>query len=243
MKRVLVVSDIHGNWEALRAITEAEPSDVVVCLGDIVDYGPRPAHTAKWVEEHATATVRGNHDNAVAFGVSCRSAPLFRRLSEESRKLTVPLMSAGTLAFLRGLPERVSLALDGLRLELLHAAPADPLFQYLPATNLEGWRHAVEDVDADIVLVGHTHIPAFLNFGNKFVVNPGSVGLPRDGDARACYAVLDGCNVQLKRIAYDVEGTVKALREWGLPHDVSRSLERIYRGESPEKAIPVEDRA
>lgn len=235
--RVLVVSDIHGNWEALRTVAAAEEVEAVLCLGDTVDYGPAPERTVQWVQEHAAATVRGNHDNAVACGVSCRSAPLFRRLSEETRKLTVPRLSSVALAFLRGLPERASLELDGVRLELVHAAPGNPLFQYLPASDVEGWKRAVGDIDADIVLVGHTHIPALLNFGGKLVLNPGSVGLQRDGDARACYAVLDGGKVQLKRLVYDFDKTIAALWEWGLPHDVARSLERIYRGERPEEAI------
>ncbi len=93
--RLLVVSDIHGNVEALRAVAAAEPAvEHVICLGDIVDYGPAPDATVAWVREHALAKVRGNHDNAVGFGVDCGSAPLFRRLSVESRKKTVPMMKS-----------------------------------------------------------------------------------------------------------------------------------------------------
>ena len=92
--RVLIVSDIHGNWEALRTVADAEKVDRVICLGDIVDYGPRAPETVRWVQEHSFATVRGNHDNAVATGAHCRSATSFRRLSEESRKLPIPRRSA-----------------------------------------------------------------------------------------------------------------------------------------------------
>jgi protein phosphatase len=107
--KALVVSDIHGNIEALRAVEAAEPdADQVLCLGDLVDYGPRPDATVAWVRENATTTVRGNHDNAVAFDVDCGSAPLF---------------------------------------------------QCLPATRVAEWREAVAGIEADLVLVGHTHIP------------------------------------------------------------------------------------
>lgn len=228
--RVLVVSDIHGNWEALRAVAACERADRVFCLGDIVDYGPRPVETVGWVREHAEVTVRGNHDTAVALGVSCRSAPAFRRLSEETRRLTVPMLSEEDRRFLAGLPVRASIELDGVRIELLHAAPADPLYQYLPASDVDGWRRAVAGIDADIVLVGHTHLPVVLELGGKRMVNPGSVGLPRDGDPRACYAVLEDGHPVLKRAAYEVEETVKDLRRWGLPEDVTSSLEATYRG-------------
>jgi putative phosphoesterase len=231
--RVLIVSDIHGNWEALRTVAAQEEADRVLCLGDIVDYGPRPVETVRWVREHADAVVRGNHDTAVALGVSCRSAPAFRRLSEETRKLTVPLLSDTDRRYLAELPVRATLHLDGVSIELLHAAPGDPLYQYLPASDGEGWARAVEDIDAEIVLVGHTHLPAVLDVGGKLVVNPGSVGLPRDGDPRACYAVLEAGRPVLKRVAYDVSQTVQALREWGLPHDVASALETMYHGGEP----------
>jgi predicted phosphodiesterase len=232
--RVLVISDIHGNLEALRAVAAAEPDvEHILCLGDLVDYGPSPEETVVWVRRHALATVRGNHDNAVAFGEDCRSAPLFRRLSVESRKKTVPLLSPESLSFLRSLPTRSSVVLDGVRLELLHAAPADPLFQYLPASRLDEWRSAVDGIDADLVLVGHTHLPMVLDLGARRVVNPGSVGLPRDGDPRASYAVVERGTPVLKRVAYDVDRTIAALRAWGLPADVTRSLESLYQGGKP----------
>ncbi len=238
--RLLVVSDIHGNIEALRAVAAAEPGvDHVICLGDIVDYGPHPDATVAWVREHALTTVRGNHDNAVGFGVDCRSAPLFQRLSVESRKKTVPMMAEDALAFLRGLPTRRSLAVGGRRLELLHAAPRDPLFQYLPATSVSEWKEAAAGIDADLILVGHTHLPVVVHLDRKRMVNPGSVGLPRDGDPRASYAIIEDGEPLLKRVAYDVERTIADLRAWGLPDDVTRSLESLFRGGEPLSPFPA----
>ncbi|HEU4384413.1 MAG TPA: metallophosphoesterase family protein [Anaeromyxobacteraceae bacterium] len=228
--RVLVVSDIHGNTEALRAVaTAAGPVDRIVCLGDTVDYGPRPVETVRWIMQYAESSVRGNHDNAVAFDAPCRSAPAFRRLSEESRKLTVPMLGEGERAFLAGLPETAEIEVGGLRLALVHAAPSDPLFRYLRPSDVEAWRREVEPIDADLILVGHTHLPMVLDLGNKLVVNPGSVGLPRDGDPRAAYAILDGRTPRLGRVAYDVDATVRDLKAWGLPDDVQQGLEGVYR--------------
>jgi predicted phosphodiesterase len=104
--------------------------------------------------------------------------------------------------------------------------------QYLPASDVDGWRSAVAGIDADLVLVGHTHLPVILELGAREMVNPGSAGLPRDGDARVCYAVIEDGHPVLKRVAYDVEKTVADLWSWGLPDDVARSLEATYRGET-----------
>ncbi len=232
--RVLVVSDIHGNIEALRAVAAAEPGvDRVICLGDIVDYGPRPDAAVAWVRARAFATVRGNHDHAVAFGVDCGSSPAFRRLSVETRRRTAPLLDADALAFLRGLPARRTLVLDGRRLELLHAGPGDPLFQYLSPERVAEWEAAVADLDAELILVGHTHQPVILELGGKRMVNPGSVGLPHQRDPRACYAVIADGEPILKRVAYDVDRTVADLEACGLPEDVLRSLASLYRGDGP----------
>jgi putative phosphoesterase len=232
--RVLVVSDIHGNIEALRAVAAAEPDvDQVICLGDIVDYGPHPDATVAWVRARAFASVRGNHDHAVAFDVDCGSAPPFRRLAVETRRKTASMMDADALAFLRGLPARRTIAADGRRLELLHAAPRDPLFQYLPGTRVAEWKEAAADIEAELILVGHTHLPVIVELGGKRLVNPGSVGLPHGRDPRACYAVIEDGEPVLKRVSYDVERTVADLKSCGLPEDVVQSLESLYRGGGP----------
>jgi len=226
--RVLVISDLHGNWSALSAVVAHEHAHRVFCLGDIVDYGPSPAETLRWVRQNATVAVRGNHDTAVAFQTSCRSAPAFRRLSEETRRLTVPMLHEEERRWLGELPIKASTVVDGRRVVLLHAAPDDPLYQYLPATDVAGWTRAVDTIDADIILVGHTHLPVLLPIGNKLVVNPGSVGLPRDGDPRASCAVLDGGTPSLLRVEYDTRANISKLRRWGLPHDVEEQLAAVY---------------
>ena len=226
--RVLVISDLHGNWAALRAVVAQERADQVFCLGDIVDYGPSPGETLRWVRENATVTVRGNHDTAVAFETSCGASPDFRRLSEETRRLTIPMLSEEERRWVGALPIRTSVELDGRRIVLLHAAPDDPLYQYLPATDVDGWRRAVESVDADIILVGHTHLPVILPVGNKLVVNPGSVGLQRDGDPRASCAILEDGEPSLLRVDYDPSATISLLASWGLPPDVEQHLVAIY---------------
>lgn len=226
--RVLILSDLHGNWAALRAVVAREAADQVLCLGDLVDYGPSPGEIVRWVRAHAAITVRGNHDTAVAFETSCGASPEFLRLSEETRRLTIPRLAADERRWIGALPVRATVELDGHRVALLHAGPDDPLYQYLPASDVEGWRRAVQGVDADVLLVGHTHFPVVLPLGERLVVNPGSVGLQRDGDPRASYAILEDGTPSLLRAEYDTSETISALRAWGLPADVEQRLATIY---------------
>ena len=143
------------------------------------------------------------------------------------------MLSEEALKFLGNLPLRRTVVADGRRLELFHATPHDPLFEYLPASRVDGWKTATVRIEADLILVGHTHLPVVVDLGGKRMVNPGSVGLPRDGDPRASYAVIEQGEPILKRVAYDVERTIAALLAWGLPDDVASSLARLYRGEEP----------
>jgi predicted phosphodiesterase len=139
-------------------------------------------------------------------------------------------------AYLAGLPLQQDLDLDGLHVAMVHAAPGDPLFGYLPASDVEGWRSAVHGLGADLVLVGHTHAPVVLELGGTRVLNPGSVGLPRDGDPRASYALIEDGVPALRRVSYEVGKTVRLLWDWGLPHDVATALESVYvDGELPRR--------
>lgn len=227
--RVLVVSDIHGNIDALRAVIAAEPNpDRLLCLGDIVDYGPAPDATVRWVREHASAVVRGNHDNAMGRGEDCRSALPFHRFSVETRRRTTQLLTDDERLYLGTLPLHHRLELDGKRIEMVHASPSDPLFRYLPPSSEDEWRREVASVDADLLLVGHTHLPALVELGSLRLLNPGSVGLPRNGDPRASYAVIVDGTPELRKVVYDVGGAIRRLWDAGIPDDVARAIEGIY---------------
>ncbi|HTP25064.1 MAG TPA: YfcE family phosphodiesterase [Anaeromyxobacteraceae bacterium] len=239
--RILVISDIHGNIDALEAVVAAEPQvDRVLCLGDIVDYGPAPDAAVKWVREHAASTVRGNHDHAMGLDQDCRSAPMFHRLAVWSRRRTASKLTEDERHYLGSLPLREQVELDGMRIVLVHATPADPLFRYLPASDVAAWQREVAGLGADLLLVGHTHTPILVDLGSTRLLNPGSVGLPRSGDPRASYALIVDGEPELKRVAYDIGKNVRRLWQCGLPHDVARSLETIYTvGELPATSGPA----
>ena len=202
--RILLISDVHANWPALAAVAAAEQFDACLCMGDLVDYGCEPAPVIDWVRRHATVCVRGNHDHMVAQNVATNGAGGFRYLSGATRRLSRERISEADRRYLAALPVTRYLTLDGIRFLLVHATPRDPLDEYAPP-EVDFWRRRLENVAADFVLVGHTHFPYELFTSGARVINPGSVGLPRDGDPRASYAVLEGAKVTFRRAEYDVQ--------------------------------------
>jgi len=225
--RILLLADIHANWAALRTVL-AEPHDVCVVLGDLVDYGPDPAPVVEWARHHAKHVIRGNHDHNAAQNVVNANGTGFRYLSNVTRQLSRDRLGEADLRYLSTLPVTRMVTFDEKRFFLVHATPRDPLDEYGPP-EVEFWQRRLQQVEADVVCVGHTHIPYVLEVGNKLVINPGSVGQPRDGDPRASYAVLEGFSVELKRAEYPVEETVEGLHAANLPDDARDLLVTVLR--------------
>lgn len=224
--RILVVSDIHANPAALAAINE--PHDACFCLGDLVDYGPDPAPCVRWAMNHATHAIRGNHDHGVAQRVTIDGENGYRYLTRVSRPAMWPALDADEKQWLARLPVTLRATLGGVRFLLVHATPRDPLDEYV-LRNEAAWTRQLERVDADIVCVGHSHMQFKLPVGDKLVVNPGSVGLPRDGDPRAAYAIIDNGRVELKRAAYDIEKTVALVAQTAWPDRAKWMLSNVLR--------------
>ncbi len=225
--RILLIADVHANWPALQAAA-AEPHDVCLFLGDLVDYGLEPAPCVAWVRDHARFSVRGNHDHGAAQNVAVVGGAGYKWLTALTRPLTRQLLAEADLRFLSRLPLTCLTTLDNTRFLLAHATPRDPLDEYAPA-DVEFWSRRLRDVDAEVVCVGHTHQPYVLEVGDKLVINPGSVGLPRDGDPRAAYAVIEDYKVDLKRVEYKVEEAVAVIRASDLPEAAKEMLAEVLR--------------
>jgi putative phosphoesterase len=224
--RILVVADIHGNWPALQALDE--PHDVCFCLGDLVDYALEPAPCIDWVRKHARYAVRGNHDHAVAQNVVISGRSGFKYLAGVTRVLTHQRVGTDDLRFLADLPVTQAVTVNGTRFLLVHATPRDPLDEYAHA-DAEFWSRQLQDLDVDVVCVGHTHQPYVLEVGDKLVINPGSVGQPRDGDPRAAYVVIEDHRVEIKRVVYPVEETIRTIQESTLPDQAKAMLSEVLR--------------
>ena len=224
--RILVLADIHSNWQALSAIDEQY--DACLFLGDLVDYGTDPLPCVDWVRTHVTQAIRGNHDHAVAQRIPARGGPGFKGLTAATRPLHWQYLDPQQLQFLGQLPVTKHFDLGDLSFLLVHATPRDPMDEYL-TDDLDAWRDRLDGVDADFVCVGHTHVPAHLDLGHIQVLNPGSVGQPRDGDPRCSYAVIDDGRVSLRRVEYDIDAAIQQMYEAGLAGPELRLAESILR--------------
>jgi predicted phosphodiesterase len=235
--KTLLLSDIHGNIDALSAAEDdlrrrGEHADLVLVLGDLVDYGPAPNEVIAWVRAHADHAVRGNHDHAMATGADCQSSASFKELSVVTRELFRPRLDATSLEFLKALPSRLSVSIGGRIAWMVHATPRNPLFEYLgPEAPDEAWAATLGTLaeDSAYVFLGHTHLPFVKQIGKTVVVNPGSLGQPKDGDPRGCYAVIDEGRVDLRRVHYDVERAVSRLWNLGLDARHAQRLASILR--------------
>lgn len=214
--RILILADIHANWPALEAIVARETFDECWCIGDIVDYGPFPVECIEWVRENCRYVVRGNHDHAVAHFVNGRGDDGYRYLARVTREWTWSVLREDHLFYLRKLPVTLDLTQFGRTIQLVHATPRDPLDEYLGADET-GWSERLDRTYAQLLCVGHTHLPFLLEMEGKAVLNPGSVGQPRDGDPRACCAVIEDGRIELLRVEYPVEATVQAIRDLDWP--------------------------
>ncbi len=240
--RILLLSDIHGNSDALKQVLENAPRhDAVWVLGDLVDYGPEPHVVIDMIRNlKPEIIVRGNHDHAVAFNTDCLCSPKTHELSVYTREnISYKLLSREHIEWLRLLPVRREVSIGDVEIYLVHGSPRNPLYGYFyPDMNRELMKlyltpsiMAVRPriVGADIVVVGHTHIVLDIMVDSVRVINPGSVGQPRDGDNRASYAILDLDKKEFisYRVKYPVENTLRKLRSLEIEEKYYKWLERI----------------
>ena len=232
--KTLILSDIHGNLPALQAVLNAEGNyDVCFFLGDVVDYGPFPKECIKFLMDEMDVGVLGNHDNAIAHDVDCGCRGDFKQFSEETRAWHKTLLDESDWRFLRSLPPLARTHIEGETLYLAHAAPQGDLFQYLQEDEVD---KAIEGIMVEFVLLGHTHVQFKKYVGRTLVVNPGSVGLARDG-GNACYAVLRDGKLDLRRIEYDVERTIRALYKAPISQTSKDGLATVLRGQKVERIV------
>ncbi len=242
--RILIISDIHANWPALAAIQERY--DFCVCLGDLVDYGPDPLLCVRWVMKHARYVVRGNHDHGVAQGIQVVGDSGYRYLTQMTREHVWQALGPPERRYLLELPLMSRFTVEGKRFLLVHGTPRDPLDEYL-MNDVATWTRRLEGAHADIVCVGHSHMQFNIRAGTSVVINPGSVGNPRDGDPRAAYAIIDGNKIELKRVTYPIEETIARLEASNLPDQAKAMFRGCYRngrlgptgGETTEK-VPTD---
>lgn len=241
MVRVAIVSDIHANRHAFDAVLEDiadSPCQEVWCLGDLVGYGAEPDACVRLAEAHCAVTLAGNHDLGVTGDLPLEDFSAGARLAAEWTRATV---RPETMKFLRSL-EPIS---ESEPVGLYHASPRDPVWEYV-LSPLQA--ELCLDVQARrVCLIGHSHVALSfcrnegatatgearrageeLNIsGGEWMLNPGSVGQPRDGDPRAAWLELDldGWQAVYHRIEYDIDGAAQAIRDARLPESLAERLQ------------------
>jgi predicted phosphodiesterase len=229
--RVAVLSDIHSNLVALDAVlAHAGTVDAVWHLGDVVGYGPDPDGVVARLIEVGAVGVRGNHDAAALGG---REIDWFNPEARAAAEWTRDTIDETTRAWLSALPDRHAIG----RQTLVHGSPRDPIREYVSTAGVALENLAV--LETDFGLHGHTHVPVAFCLGpdgqlrvvapgpggqleldgQRALINPGSVGQPRDGDPDSSYLILDpdAATVTWHRVAYDIPAVQAAIRAAGLP--------------------------
>jgi|ERR1019366_916969 protein phosphatase len=219
--KIVIISDLHGNYEALRVLPEEY--DELWVLGDLVNYGPEPGPVVDFVRAKASVVVRGNHDHSIGYDEDPRCTPRYHDMADATRGFSASVVSEDQKQFLRNLPLKTEIKRGNTRFYLTHARPSDPLYGYCSQDSDE-WLKEVESVAADVVLVGHTHTPFVRKIGNQVLVNPGSLGQPKTGKPDACYAVWNDGAFQLKSFSYPVNKTIAKLQSLSFPPEIERDL-------------------
>jgi len=233
--KIAILSDIHANWQALEAVLRDCPQvDETICLGDVVGYGGDPKRCVDEVTKRGWLTLVGNHDRA------CTDPEILEWFNDDAAAVvrwTIEVIGEERLQWLRGLPDS-HVEHDVL---LVHASPRDHIYEYVLDTAVA---HAnLELLNGGICFHGHTHVPGIFAMVNGAVtheyrvdtfplngpalVNPGSVGQPRDGLPTASYGVwdVDAKTFEFRRVRYDIKGAQRVIRKAKLPERFALRLE------------------
>ncbi len=224
--KILIVSDLHANLEAVRSLPT--DYDELWVLGDLVNYGPNPAEVIAFVQEHATVVVRGNHDDAIGYDRDPECSAPFRRMAEETARFTRSAVNKQQRDFLRALPLTAERVIGGVRFFLCHATPADPLHDYRPSES-ELWDNDASAGFFDVLLSGHTHIAFCRRVDARLVANPGSVGQSKQAGGRAHYAFWQDGELRLESVEFPVEETAAKVSALPVAPDIRDQLVTVLR--------------
>jgi putative phosphoesterase len=234
MTRLAIISDIHGNLPALEAVLadiETQGVSEIYHLGDLVGYNPFPNETVALIAERRLPGITGNYDQAVLGRVPDPIAVFLNaKITPMGREIygwTVSEVNGPSREFLAAQPPQRSLARGTWRLLLTHGSPRHIKDYVRPSWPDAMMANLLDEVQEDIVLTGHTHIPVVRQVNGKCLINPGSVGFPKDGNPLAAYALLElgqEFKVAIRRVAYDIDRTIQAMAARGLPPKAGEDL-------------------
>ena len=229
--RTAVLSDIHANIQALEAVLrdcEEQGADRFWMLGDYIDYGGSPVETMERLETlDISQMIAGNHD-ACLYLESVRSSatPHGRKAYEFTR--AVVRENRRRFSMLETIVHRPMAHIPECGTLLVHGTPEDPYWgKFQAGDDPEELFHVMEERNVRLMLMGHSHTSFLLTKDSRRIINPGSVGQPRDGCPEASYVILDGDTVIFRRVKYDIDGAADAIQKAGLPEYL---WQRLYTG-------------
>ncbi|MEW6696598.1 MAG: metallophosphoesterase family protein [Bacillota bacterium] len=230
-----VLADVHSNLLSLEAVlTDIQSKGIskIYCAGDLVGYGPRPNEVIDLLRKNNIPTVLGNYDDAIGnmrFICGCdyknEKAMI---IGEQSILWTKEHTSEDNKAWLRQLPERIEINIEGLRFLMVHGSPRQ-LNEYLfENISDEYLNELLKENHCDVLVCGHTHLPYFKNLEQGYAVNVGSAGKPKHGNPNVGYAILEVNQGQLHvdfiQVPYNYEQTAKEIEEVGLPKEFAEII-------------------
>jgi len=223
--KLAIISDVHSNLHALEAVLGEigkVGADMLVCAGDVVGYGAYPNECCEIVKARASNVVKGNHDYAVLEKDPSGTNPYAAR----AILWTAGEINKDSRDYLGSLSSESKFSFGAMTIAMFHGSPTsieEYIFEYDADDSL------FESVDADVLILGHTHMPCVKRLRRGLFINPGAVGQPRDGEWRASFAVLDTETKEcaVKRVPYDLHSAAEAIRRAGLPGILA---ERLFYG-------------
>lgn len=241
--RYAILADVHANLAAFQAvlhdIERAGGMDEIWCLGDVVGYGPDPVECIALLRRHKHVCVAGNHDWAA---IGKMDTDYFNPEAAAAARWTSQQLTTDSRLYLEALP----LSIEKGDFTLVHGSPREPIWEYVLSSDIA--QQNLSHFRSKYCLIGHSHVPLYFECEanrctanhflpdtalkpgeSRLIINPGSVGQPRDGDPRASYALYDSqtAEIRLHRVPYDIITTQKRMEERGLPR---RLISRLAHG-------------
>ncbi len=226
MTKIALISDIHSNLEAFEAVLKEMKKykiKKIFCLGDIVGYGANPNECIDLIRKNKIKSVLGNHDYEA---INLQNIDWFNPIARNAILWTSKQLTETNKEFLKSLPT----CSEFENMYLAHGSPRDNLYEYVfPDVNEFDLREFFIMANKNVIAVGHSHIQFIKKNNSKIIINPGSIGQPRDLNSKAAFCFFDtkGLNVKLKRVDYDIGKAANKILKAGLPKFLA---ERLYLG-------------
>lgn len=224
--KLALISDIHGNLEALNAVLKEIKKRKIkntYCLGDIIDYGANSNECVEVIRKNKIPAIMGNHDFTA---VTLRGIEWFNPFAQKPCKITNKLLTEKNKKYLLNLPKKLEIE----NMFLVHGSPRDYLneYTYLDTPDYE-FKELFKIAKKQIIAMGHTHIPFIKKIEDKLIINPGSVGQPRDGNNKASLCVLDNKKLEAEiiRLDYNIRKAADKIKEIGMPKVLA---DRLFEG-------------